>query len=87
MVTKNTWKAIAIIFILLCVMETTLIAWALLGVLEDDNNEKLCLIDICGYNTFENSWNGNNDGYHFDEEYNMCYCYEGDNLTHQEVIE
>jgi hypothetical protein len=75
------WKTLAIVFIILFVVETLFWIWAISIVLEGEEKETECLIDICGYSYSYQDWIGDYDGYHYDETYSACSCYNGNEIV------
>lgn len=68
----NIWKTIAIIFIILFTLETSLIIWGTILISEDEKNLNECYYNICGDYA---------DAY-FSED--VCYCYDYD--TNDELV-
>ncbi len=63
---KNRWKLTAIIFICLFVVENLFVAWGYYSLIQDTNQEKECLFEICeDYPQAELDFNTD-----------ICYCYE-----------
>ena len=83
---KDTWKGIAIVFIILFIIQTSLWIWATNLVLNDLEKEEQCIINVCGYNYATEQWMDKYDGYSFDEDISTCYCYEEDYISKQEYI-
>ena len=65
----NTWKVVAIIFIVLFFLETFLIIWVISVGSKSMDNEKECSVNICGEINESTS-------YSFDSIENTCYCYD-----------
>jgi|TARA_Y100000310_G_scaffold159030_1_gene158460 hypothetical protein len=72
----NGWKVLAIILIVVVVLETGLIVWAYNWGTEAAENESACSINVCM----------NYDAYIYDDYEKICYCYEGNEIVHQEFI-
>ncbi len=70
----NHWKTIAIIFIVLFVLETLILIWAISAGTSMINNENECSINICG--EVENAVS-----YYYDEYEQICYCMDVDGET------
>lgn len=71
----NKWKTIAIIFIILFTLETSLIIWGITLINEEEENINECYYNIC---------NGYPDAYLFE---NVCYCYDYDDKDELVVVE
>ena len=63
---NNKWKTIAIIFIVLFTLETSIWIWAFWDLTRDDARIKECYYDVCGEYPEANY------------EDDICYCYEYD---------
>ena len=63
---KKTWKALAIIFIIIFFLETILITWSIMLVSNEEAKAEECFYEICG--DYLDAW----------IEGNVCYCYEYD---------
>jgi hypothetical protein len=61
------WKWIAITFIILFVLETSLIAWGVSLVNKEESNIKECSLNLCEPYS----------AYYYDTVSQVCYCYEG----------
>jgi len=67
---RNHWKTVAIIFIILFVLETAFIGWAIGYATDQDEKEKRCIVNICdGYPSYQ---------YDMFEEICTCYDYLGE---------
>jgi hypothetical protein len=74
---KNIWKVVAIIFIILFILETSIFFFLLnLGKKEIDNDTK-CRMDICVNEA-------DSDGYYYESP--VCYCYGGNEIIYQKVL-
>lgn len=70
----NWWKITAIIFMIICIIETGLICWSISLYNQSVEKEETCAYDICDVgNTYEN--------YYFDSMENICYCYLNDEVA------
>lgn len=75
---KDTWKIIAIIFMILFILETLFLFYAFnLGV-EIETNDLKCSDEIC-YNLDATS-------YLYEDTYSLCQCYKNGEIIYQEVI-
>lgn len=73
----NKWKITAIIFIILFVVETTLVIFFLSLGFKIIGNENECAINICD----------DAISYYYDDYESMCYCYNAkDELIKQEYL-
>jgi len=71
----NIWKVLAIIFIVLFVLETAFMIYAVTIAVQDENKTLECYYDVCSDYP---------DAYYEDK---VCSCYdENSNLVKQEVI-
>lgn len=73
---KNVWKALAIIFILLFILETLLVIWLFNLGTEALEKEKDCVQIVCQ----------DYDSYYYDDYEEVCYCYSGDEIKHSESL-
>ncbi|GAH07915.1 unnamed protein product [marine sediment metagenome] len=76
---KRGWKITAIIFIVLFILSLLLFRYIVnLGnqMIEDEN---VCRVNVCGSDERYTA-------YDFDVYENICYCYAGDEIAHQEII-
>ena len=72
--TKNSWKVVAIIFIIIAVLEFAFLCFAFQVGNELIENENECALNICrDYET-----------YYFED--NFCYCYIDHELAYSEYI-
>lgn len=78
MAKNNTWKTLAIIFIILFVLETAFIIWMISIGLKEINIESECIVNICGSDEY--------DAYYYDTYEEICYCYKDHEVTHQEFM-
>ena len=62
----NNWKIIAIVFIVLFILETIYLSWAVIYVVKEESNTKECYYEICG---------DYQDAYYFEK---VCTCYNYD---------
>ena len=72
------WKTIAIIFIILFALTISLLIWLLATGSEIAKNENICAINICGDDKYT--------AYYYDDIDEICSCYEGNEITHEQVI-
>ena len=72
----NFWKATAIIFIILFVIETAGVVFLIQLGTETIEKENECAYNIC------NEYSS----YAFEEYDSMCYCYENGVIVHEEFI-
>jgi hypothetical protein len=70
----NGWKITAIVFMILFVVNALLFVYITRVGLEEIEKEEECKINIC-----EDA-----DAYNFID--NICFCYEGDEVIHQERV-
>jgi len=73
----NIWKILAIIFIIISIIETILIGWAIITGLQELKNE-----DICSTQCLER----NADSYLYDSYLIYCKCYRNGELMKPEFI-
>jgi len=66
MIERTTWKALAIVFMILFWVETILVLWGLVYIFAVEEKEYECLYDVCGEHAYAE----------FDDP--ICYCYEYD---------
>ncbi len=64
----DNWKTIAIIFIVLCIFETSFLVWAFLTGSKDMTREEECIMNVCG----------ENPAYQYYPSTQFCYCYDED---------
>ena len=69
------WKTIAIIFIILFILETALIVWAVTTAIQDEEDEKHCIINVCA----------NYPSYAYDPYTHICGCYDYSGELQKEV--
>jgi len=72
---KNAWKAIAIIFIVLFLLETSLLLFGSYLTSQHDKNEQKCIVDICGYNPEAERWEKKYFSYSYNIKSEICYCF------------
>jgi len=72
----NGWKIAAIIFLILVILESSLIVWAIREAIQSIKNENECSINICA----------NYDSYIYDDYEKMCYCYKDHEIVYMEFI-
>jgi hypothetical protein len=72
----NTWKVIAIIFIILFIVETLLLTFFYNVGVSEINKEKKCQINICGQY----------DAYTYDTYASVCQCYKDNEIVKTEYI-
>ena len=75
----NRWKVTSIIFIVLFILETCFIIWAINYGTQMVDNENKCMINVCGPDIY--------DSYFYDDYDKMCYCYTNHEVTKQEYLE
>ena len=75
---KQGWKTLAIVFIVLFVLETALFVMLLAAGTASIEKESICAINICEDEKYT--------AYFYDDYENICYCYEGADITHQEYV-
>ena len=67
---EKSWKVIAILFIVLFVLETALIVWAVREAVDQEDKEKECILNACAsYPSYD---------YDTYEEICRCYDYQGE---------
>lgn len=72
----NKWKTIGIVFIIISIIEFLFIVWAWNVGDEYIENRSNCMINIC-----EDS-----DSFFYDEYSEICYCYKGEEVSHQKYL-
>ncbi len=77
----NAWKVIAITFIILFVLETSLLAWTVVSTIGNMDNENICIYDIC-----ESSSIFTYDAYTYDSDSKLCRCYLDSKIIKEERI-
>lgn len=70
------WKALAIAFIIIALLEGLLIGYFFKVGTEMIENENECSINICS----------DYDSYYYDDLEKTCYCFEGTEIKYQEYI-
>ena len=73
---KGAWKTIAIIFIIIFILQTSLVILIVKIALNDIAKEDECSINVCS----------DSDAYKFDTYESMCYCYKNGELDKQQFI-
>jgi len=73
---KTGWKALAIVFICLFIVETLLLIWIWNVGTEFIENENECAVNICQ----------DKDSYYYDSQNRMCYCYVNHEIVKQKFI-
>ena len=68
------WRAWAIVFLILFVLETAFIAWAWTTATEDIAKENECSINVCAEYS----------SYYY--ESGMCYCYDNGEIVKEEYV-
>lgn len=63
---KDGWKALAIFFLFLLILETAFVGWAMFIAYEEEKKEKTCFYEVCG---------GLPEAYYID---GVCTCYDYD---------
>ena len=72
----NKWKTAAVIFIIICMLETSFIVWIYVRGYESIEQEYECIYTICdGY-----------EEYIYDEFEEVCYCYTNHELEKTEYM-
>lgn len=69
---RNRWRVIAIIFIVLFLVQTAGAVWIVYQARQAVNDEYTCAVNICG---------GENEAYYFDYPNEICYCFENNEIT------
>ena len=75
---KDTWKALAIIFIFLFVLESIILVCAWNSGTQMIENENTCSMNICGNDRY--------DAYFYDDYDEICYCYTNNEITYSEYL-
>ena len=70
---NRIWRTMAIIFIILFLICISVIVWAYNTGTHDIENEKKCLIDICGEDIYTS--------YYYDSYEKVCTCYDEGGLA------
>ena len=74
----NKWKITAIILLIICVIESSIIIW---GYMESDrywDNDLKCSMNICE--------DGDYTSYYYSPTTGICYCYQDEEIKHEEYI-
>jgi len=74
------WRALAIVFIILFVIETLLVIWLFSAGLSDINKENECISNIC------EGLVGDYDSFAYDELSGFCQCFKNGKLIKTEYI-
>lgn len=72
----NKWKITAIIFIIITLLETSLIIWTFNYGIESIENENECIYNVCS----------NYSTYNYDEFSKVCSCFEDEMVVYQKYI-
>ena len=75
---KSGWKVLAIIFIILFIIETCLIVYAVKWGQEAIEKETECSVNVCGSDIY--------DAYYYDDYEQLCYCYTNNEITKQQYL-
>ncbi|KKN59068.1 hypothetical protein LCGC14_0546230 [marine sediment metagenome] len=78
----NGWKITSIVFIILFVLETSILIWLTFQAIEDLNEEDICMYDICGGNKIITY-----DSYTYDDRSKICSCYISGEIIKEKKIE
>jgi hypothetical protein len=70
----NTWKVLAIVFMIIFVIENLFLLWMYFVIVEDYEKERMCHYDIC--KDYPSAY----------YEYDVCACYDYDILGNLEVV-
>jgi hypothetical protein len=76
MVKQNTWKIIAIVFIILFAIETTYVIWATQLGYQTVDNDYNCAYDYCA----------DYDTYNYDYYTKECLCFENHEVVKQQIM-
>jgi regulatory protein YycI of two-component signal transduction system YycFG len=77
---ENTWKTIAVIFIILFILETLFLIYAYNLGTKTTNNEFKCSNEVC--------YNKNALSFDYDSNTNTCSCYDDNfDIFYQEILE
>jgi len=87
----NGWKITAIIFIVLFVLETSYVVWAISSYIRESNfAEKMdnyCDYNVCGGSSeIVGAWEDSLWGY-YDMDSNICRCNKGDRTIKEVFVE
>lgn len=72
---KQTWKVIAIIFMIITILETTIFIWSFISLSIEEKQIAKCYYDIC------------NDYPEADLSGDVCYCYDYDMLGELQIVD
>ena len=81
------WKTTAIIFIVLFLMLGTIFAVGIFASLKNTKLVEECAIGVCGYSVYEGNFIGEYDNYYYDESSTTCYCFTGNDLKKEVVLD
>ena len=81
MVKINGWKLTAIIFIILFILETSLLIWAINSNLNDFENENICSLEVCPSNSYIIY-----DSYYYEQWTKICECNINKELINNKYI-
>jgi len=72
----NGWKITAIIFLIITLIQFSLMFWVFNMGIEMVENENDCVYNICS----------DYPSYFYDDYEQICYCYENNEIVYQEYI-
>lgn len=78
MESKDTWRIATFVLLGLLIIETLFLCWAWSSGTEMIEKETECAVDICQGEQYT--------AYYYDEYDDVCYCFEGDEVTHQKYM-
>ena len=81
------WRTTAIVFIILFILLVSYIIYGTSLYLKDIKLNDKCAIEICGYSIYEEGFIGEYDSYYYDEYYQTCSCFVGDDVRKEVYIE
>ncbi len=73
----NRWKIATIIFVIILILETLLIVWAYYNGRASIKNEEDCMLITCK----------NYSAYNYDLYFDICYCFENNEVVYTEKYE
>ena len=76
---RFSWKATAIIFIILFVLETISFIYLINVGTREINNENECVLNVCSEDIY--------DSYYYDSLEHICYCYTDNEVTKTRYID
>ena len=79
----NGWKVTAIIFIILFILETSLLVWAWNSGSQSIQNENECVYDVCELGNAVPNY----DTYSYDDYTGMCSCYLNHEVVKTKILE